>query len=317
MWRVIFNLHPAPGAFQMAADEFLAQASDEPQWSGILRFYQWSPPAISLGIHQSPDRVDWERCHELGWDVVRRPTGGRALLHYKDLSFALIFLFGAAPLSTYGRSHIENGIKRANGAFSPLSFMRSSYQEVSETIAQGLAEWGVTASFTARNGGTSPLYFHPHLIGLTGSTPKASVGGYICQATQVRGELNVGGKKIAGIALRLYPHSLLIHGSLFLLKAPFIGEGLKLNPEEREKLAQYLAGHTTSLEECIGYVPDPYELAQSIVEVFKKRERCSLCCLPLDEKEREAIQPRTPLYQLQVSDPPVVQSHPVQLKSAS
>ncbi len=55
----------------------------------VLRLYRWSPPALSLGRFQPEDDVDREACHALGVEVVRRPTGGRALLHGGDLTYAV------------------------------------------------------------------------------------------------------------------------------------------------------------------------------------------------------------------------------------
>ena len=54
-----------------------------------LRVYQWSPPALSLGRFQPEDDVDHDACRRAGVEVVRRPTGGRALLHGGDLTYAV------------------------------------------------------------------------------------------------------------------------------------------------------------------------------------------------------------------------------------
>ena len=58
-----------------------------------LRFYAWAPPCVSLGRNQTLRRVDPARCAALGYDIVRRPTGGRAILHTDELTYSLI----AAP----------------------------------------------------------------------------------------------------------------------------------------------------------------------------------------------------------------------------
>ncbi len=54
-----------------------------------LRLYTWAPPALSLGRFQSEAEVDRYACEQLGVEVVRRPTGGRALLHGADLTYAV------------------------------------------------------------------------------------------------------------------------------------------------------------------------------------------------------------------------------------
>jgi len=57
--------------------------------SPVLRFYRWHTPALSLGRFQPEDDVDPDACADLGVDVVRRPTGGKAILHGSDLTYAV------------------------------------------------------------------------------------------------------------------------------------------------------------------------------------------------------------------------------------
>nr|WP_317109200.1 biotin/lipoate A/B protein ligase family protein [Chroococcidiopsis sp. SAG 2025] len=90
-WRLIPHLE-APGTVQMAIDLYLVEQHQLGLMPATLRFYSWSPPAISLGYHQHqyPDR--WQN---LIWngralDLVRRPTGGRAVLHQGDLTYAVV-----------------------------------------------------------------------------------------------------------------------------------------------------------------------------------------------------------------------------------
>ncbi|AHB87565.1 lipoate-protein ligase A LplA [Thermosynechococcus sp. NK55a] len=87
MWRYIPPF-AAPGKVQMAVDCWLWQGSDRP----CLRFYTWSPPAISLGYRQRQIPQQWQHQHWQGQPVelVRRPTGGRAVLHQGDLTYSLV-----------------------------------------------------------------------------------------------------------------------------------------------------------------------------------------------------------------------------------
>jgi lipoate-protein ligase A len=57
--------------------------------SPTLRFYQWQPACVSLGRHQPLADIDLARCAALGYDVVRRPTGGRAILHTDELTYSV------------------------------------------------------------------------------------------------------------------------------------------------------------------------------------------------------------------------------------
>ncbi|MBD2308923.1 lipoate--protein ligase family protein [Chroococcidiopsis sp. FACHB-1243] len=91
IWRLIPHLE-APGTVQMAIDRYLVEQHQLGLMLATLRFYTWSPPAISLGYHQHqyPDR--WQNLiwHGRALDLVRRPTGGRAVLHQGDLTYAVV-----------------------------------------------------------------------------------------------------------------------------------------------------------------------------------------------------------------------------------
>ncbi|NJL22041.1 MAG: lipoate--protein ligase family protein [Leptolyngbyaceae cyanobacterium SM1_3_5] len=90
-WRSIPPL-AAPGAVQMAIDSWLFEQFCRGNQPPVLRFYTWKPIAISLGFHQSRYPSEWR---DLTWqgeaiDLVRRPSGGRAVLHQGDLTYAVI-----------------------------------------------------------------------------------------------------------------------------------------------------------------------------------------------------------------------------------
>ncbi|MGI0489430.1 lipoate--protein ligase family protein [Pantanalinema rosaneae CENA516] len=91
VWRYIPPL-VASGKLQMALDTWLFEQHVQGQQLPILRFYTWEPAAISLGYHQRQWSESWQ---DLVWqgqaiDLVRRPTGGRAVLHQGDLTYAVI-----------------------------------------------------------------------------------------------------------------------------------------------------------------------------------------------------------------------------------
>ena len=88
-WRLI-HTDPAPGAWNMAVDALLLAAA-EGGADPALRLYAWEPPAVSLGRFQRPDAgIRWEEVRRRGWGAVRRPTGGRAVLHQHELTYAVI-----------------------------------------------------------------------------------------------------------------------------------------------------------------------------------------------------------------------------------
>ena len=125
VWRVLPQFK-APGAVQMALDSWLldrhCQSDRSDRTRSVLRFYRWSPAAISLGYHQReiPDR--W---HALaiaqGLDLVRRPSGGRAVLHKGDLTYAVIT-----------SSHTNR---------------RETYEYICEFLIQGFASLGIQLQY--------------------------------------------------------------------------------------------------------------------------------------------------------------------------
>lgn len=73
----------------MAVDEAIAREAGAGRVLPTLRLYAWDPPCVSLGRHQSLSEVDLARCRAAGVDVVRRPTGGRAILHVDELTYSV------------------------------------------------------------------------------------------------------------------------------------------------------------------------------------------------------------------------------------
>lgn len=95
VWRLI-PYFAAAGKIQMAVDRWLLEQHESGKHPSTLRFYTWSPPAISLGYHQKKYPEHWQNLttNLTGdgdkLDLVRRPSGGRAVLHQGDLTYAVI-----------------------------------------------------------------------------------------------------------------------------------------------------------------------------------------------------------------------------------
>ncbi|RUS98304.1 hypothetical protein DSM107003_13920 [Trichormus variabilis SAG 1403-4b] len=91
VWRLIPLLETA-GNVQMAIDYWLLEQHQSGKHPPTLRFYTWSPPAISLGYHQKQYPESWQNLIWQGekLDLVRRPSGGRAVLHQGDLTYAVV-----------------------------------------------------------------------------------------------------------------------------------------------------------------------------------------------------------------------------------
>jgi lipoate-protein ligase A len=89
-WRLIRSGFMT-GAENMALDEALLEAVAGGRSGPVLRLYRWNPPTVTLGYAQrGEDLVNLAACRELGFDVVRRCTGGRAVLHDREVTYAVI-----------------------------------------------------------------------------------------------------------------------------------------------------------------------------------------------------------------------------------
>ena len=91
VWRLI-PLMEASGAEHMAIDSWLLDQHTKGSQPPSLRFYTWKAPALSLGYHQRQFPDHWNNLHykDQPVELVRRPTGGRAVLHQGDLTYAII-----------------------------------------------------------------------------------------------------------------------------------------------------------------------------------------------------------------------------------
>ncbi|MDX2160721.1 MAG: biotin/lipoate A/B protein ligase family protein [bacterium] len=87
-WRLIYD-PPMRGGRNMAADEAISRAVSMRDQLPTLRLYAWSVPCLSLGYGQRSAEVDFERLKAHGWDIVRRKTGGRAVLHIDELTYSV------------------------------------------------------------------------------------------------------------------------------------------------------------------------------------------------------------------------------------
>ena len=98
-WRLI-NTGVSDGATNMAVDEAIMRSVAEDRSPPTLRFYGWAPPCVSVGYSQSVRKeVDLDRCRERGYTWVRRPTGGRALLHIDELTYSIVAPQGEARVA--------------------------------------------------------------------------------------------------------------------------------------------------------------------------------------------------------------------------
>ena len=124
-WSLLLT-PPAGGAQNMALDEALmSRARQTGEWT--LRVYSWSRPTISFGRNEAARRhYDADRIRARGFSAVRRPTGGRAILHDREITYCV-----TAPVSDAGD-------------------LRESYERINGLLVAGLAKLGVDARISAR-----------------------------------------------------------------------------------------------------------------------------------------------------------------------
>ncbi len=174
-WRRL-GFEVRSGAANMALDAATLAAVEAGEAPPTLRLYAFEPAALSLGYGQSDDQVDREACRRLGVDVVRRPTGGRAVLHERDLTYAVVL-----PVDDPRIPPTVSG----------------TYQVVAEALRDALVALGardVTLAPRRAAGGADPA----------------------CFAAAARTELLLGGRKVAGSAQRRGRRAVLQHGSILL-----------------------------------------------------------------------------------------------------
>jgi lipoate-protein ligase A len=175
-WRLLLD-PPAGGAWNMAVDEVLLDGVAAGTAPPTLRFYQWRPACLSLGYFQPFDVVNLDGCRALGVDIVRRPTGGRAILHDRELTYSV-----ALPAAVLG-----------HGGVLP------SYYRLSLALQEGLRNLGVPATLAPESAaGGSPDH------------------GPVCFDRPSAHEILLDGRKLVGSAQMRRGGGLLQHGSILI-----------------------------------------------------------------------------------------------------
>lgn len=216
-WRLIKST-PASGAWNMALDEAILESTAAGKSPPTLRLYAWEPACLSLGYAQPFKDVDLRSLLEHGWDVVRRPTGGRAILHTDELTYAVI-----APQNE----------PRVAGT------ILESYRRLSVALVEALRQIGLPAAADKEY----PL-------------PQGSqLNGAVCFEVPSNYEITANGKKLIGSAQARRFKGVLQHGSLPLYgNLARITMALSFSDEmERKQAARRLLEHATTVETVLGY----------------------------------------------------------------
>ena len=230
-WRLLLS-DPKPGKMNMALDGAILEAVEEGTALPTLRLYAWSPPCLSLGYSQPILDVDLARLDCRGWDVVRRPTGGRAILHTDELTYAVI-----GPKTD---PRLEGGLM-------------DSYQRISQALSQALLNLGL------------PVQIHSGKNPLAHNQP-------VCFENPSEFEITVDGKKVIGSAQARKKKAILQHGSLPLSgDLTRITEVLHYpSEEERLQAGKFLLKKATTVSSVLGQEVSWQTAAQAVREGFSE-----------------------------------------------
>jgi lipoate-protein ligase A len=231
-WRLLQD-GPGDGAWNMAVDEAIARAVGDGLAPATLRFYAWSAPTVSLGyLQRAPGGVDLAACRRRGIGLVRRITGGRAVLHADELTYSV-----AAPL---------------RGPWRTLS-VAEAFARIASGLITGLKHLGLTAGL-----GESPA--------LTGD----GCLGDACFLLRRMPAILVDGRKLIGSAQRRWDRSLLQQGSILLDFDPRLHQRIftawpRADPAAGVTSLRGLLGRLPALNELVSALCEGWREALGVV----------------------------------------------------
>lgn len=246
-WRLISHL-PARGAWNMAVDEAMLEHSGRGDSPPTLRLYAWDPACLSLGHAQPFADVDVVRLQARGWDVVRRLTGGRAILHTDELTYSVTGGVGEPVL---------------------VGGVLESYNRLAQALLLALKTLGLPVEVEERK------------------TGEQAVANPVCFEVPSSYEITVSRKKLIGSAQARRQEAVLQHGSLPLMgDLSRICQALVFENEAlRERASTRLLERATTVESARGDIVDWETAARAFAEAFETQ--LGICLEPGDLSESE------------------------------
>jgi len=201
------------GAFNMDFDLERATKCSEGKALPMFRLYGWKPWAVSLGYNQKSYEINEDLCKQKDFDLVRRPTGGRAVLHANELTYSVVL-----PLPDGKNIH-------------------DVYKEIHIILLKAF-----------QNLGTNEIDFEKSQTNFNDFYQKTDVS-ISCFASSARYEIEWNGKKIVGSAQRLIGNTVLQHGSILLDKGheQIADVAATKSIERKRKLKKYILEHSATL----------------------------------------------------------------------
>ena len=217
-WRII-NTGYNNAASNMGMDEAIMEAYAAGQAPPTIRFYGWQPAAVSLGYFQHGEKeINFAACKKAGIDIVRRLTGGRAVLHSRELTYSIIVGedYPGMPMT-----------------------ITASYRYLSQGLLLGLAALGLTAEMT------KPISSY----GQHARQPASAA----CFDAPSNYELTIDRRKLIGSAQVRKQGVILQHGSILLDFSPEELVGiLQVSSEESIKTIAMLKNKVADLKTALG-----------------------------------------------------------------
>ncbi len=292
-WRLVDSgAAPRPGAENMAIDHALAE-SVQAGGPAALRFYCWDPPCLSLGRNQPAAGVyDRAAAAARGVDIVRRPTGGRAVLHWHELTYAV-----AVPVGQLG---------------SP----RETYAAINRALVAGLRRLGGPALVVPERAAPAPGAAaagpnDPAWQRALAAHPTSKLNEMPCFDLAAPGEVVAAGRKLIGSAQRREGAVLLQHGSLLLdddqgavlellatgpapaglpvLAAHAAGAASPVGMAAELAVLAERAARPATLRELLGELPARAQLERALAEGFQEVLGIALAPAALSAAERESV----------------------------
>ena len=200
-WFLILEKTSTKGSYNMAVDDFLFESiGSEPKT--YVRFYSWKRPTASLGYSQDIKKaIDLDFCQNNNIDVVRRITGGKLVLHHKEVTYSIC----SSDKKTFSSS------------------LNKSYKLISKALVKGLRELKIPAYLEEKD---NPSYSRSNLP---------------CFSYPARNEIKVRGKKIIGSAQKRRGSKFIQHGSIPLERDDELLQSISYLSEKDKKIRMITA----------------------------------------------------------------------------
>lgn len=208
----------ATGSYNMEFDTRRTQLVQSGESLPMFRVYGWDPWAVSLGANQNEAEIDSDKCSSLGFDLVRRPTGGRAVLHANEITYSCV-------LQLHDKLSVHD-----------------AYREIHELLVDSFLLMGCKDLDFEKSQPDFKDFYNRSEMAVS------------CFASSARYEITYKGRKIVGSAQRLFGRTLLQHGSILLDEGheQIAWVTKSRNPEGPSRLADYIRAHSSTLSESAG-----------------------------------------------------------------